>query len=95
MIGGESTLESLKTSVIALGSDQWYGLGIALGIEPSMIMASTYSMVTPADKLLALIAIKELAVGSERLRDVLLEACQNIKSPIRVLVEQKLRESSQ
>ena len=85
----------LKTAVVSHGINQWYGLGLALGLEHALIQSIADNKPSHADKLRALIEKKRQQVGSEKLTEELLNACQNIPHPIRGVVEQTLKESSQ
>ena len=89
-----SEVDSLVAAVVAHGIDQWYGLGLALGLEHALIKSVADTKPSHADKLRALVEEKRQQVGSEKLREELLKACQNIPRPIRGVVEQTLEETS-
>ena len=90
-----SAVDSLIKAVLAHGSNRWYGLGLALGLEPALIESVTHTKPDHADKLRALIEKKRQEVGSEKLGEELLKACGNVPHPIRGVVEETLKESSQ
>ena len=71
-------VDSLIKAVVSHGSDQWFGLGLSLGLEYALIVSVAGDKPTCTDKLRALIEEKRQQVGNEKLREELLKACQEI-----------------
>ena len=64
-------------------------------LEQALIESIADNKPSHADKVRALIEEKRQQVGSEKLREEVLKACENISHPIRGVVEQTLKETSQ
>jgi hypothetical protein len=90
-----TALDCLINTVVTHGSNRWYGLGLALQLEPATIESITHTKSDDGDKLLTIIEKKRQDIGSEKLGEELLNACGRIHHPIRGIVEEALTVSSQ
>ena len=77
-------------AVVRKGQDQWYEIGLELGMEHAEIMASVHAIPSNAGKLRAIIETTRQKVGNESLVEQLMTACKNIPTPIDGDVRQEL-----
>ena len=88
---GHPDVESIITAIIRAGSNQWYGIGLKLGLNHAQINNTTHAMPTNPDKLRALIETRRLQVDDQIVVWELLDACVNIATPIFGVVEEELK----
>jgi death-associated protein kinase len=69
-------------SILRLGCDRWYALGIAMELSDGEINAVTSDKPCLSDKLLAIINLQVHKVGLVKTEEILKEACQKIHFPI-------------
>ena len=73
-------------AVVNHGSDQWYQIGLALGLTDAAITSKTHTIPTCPVKLRAVIEMKRQDVGYDGLRDALVNVCFMIDALIAVAV---------
>ena len=76
-------MESIFTAVVRVGSDQWYEIGLKLGLNHAQINDTVHVIPTNPGKLRALIETRRQQVDDdETVVQELRDACVNIASPI-------------
>ena len=69
-------------AVVKYGVEQWYSIGLVMGLADPQIKSCTFDIPSPDSKLQALIMHRVLECGVKETEKCLLTACQKIPRPI-------------
>ena len=82
-----ATKPTIVRAVLTHGCSQWYELGLELGFAHAEVIEYTQNIAEGAGKLLALLERKANELSPESLKDLILNACKRIPTPICGIVE--------
>ncbi|XP_062506531.1 uncharacterized protein LOC134183094 isoform X1 [Corticium candelabrum] len=83
--------DTVRDAVVKYGCNQWYEIGLKLGLKGDNIKGETHEIPFPTGKLLAVIEAKRRQDGKVKTAEDLLRACYCIPIPIDKEVEDELK----
>lgn len=89
-VGSAADYVLVKEAVVKHGSNQWYTIGLKLGLNHNEMSAITYDKPNPARKLLSIINTKKAEVTATIMAENLLRVCSQILTPINKIVQEEL-----
>ena len=90
-VGHSPDFETVRRAVVKHGCNQWYEIGMELGLNGNEIIDKTHVIPTSTGKLLAVIEAKRVEDGKVKTAEDLLRACYCIPTPIGKQVEDELK----
>ena len=90
-VGYSPDFETVRRAVVKHGCNQWYEIGMELGLNGNEIIDKTHVIPTSTGKMLAVIEAKWMKDGKEKTAQDLLRACYCIPTPIGKQVEDELK----
>ena len=94
----DASVNEVIEAVVKHGSDQWYEIGLALGLTRATIKGTTHQIPNYPGKLRDIIETKRQQAGNEDLKNDLIQVCFKIDAPIgRAVLDEllKLKKASQ
>ena len=89
--GHSLDFDTVRDAVVKYGCNQWYEIGLNLGLNGNEIIDKTHVIPTSTGKLLAVIEAKRVKDGKVKTAEDLLRACYCIPTPIGKQVEDDLK----
>ena len=90
-VGYSLDFDTVKRALVKYGCNQWYEIGMELGLNGNEIKEETHVIPSFPGKLLAIIEAKRMKVGKVKTAEGLLRACYCIPTPIGKEVEDELK----
>ena len=90
-VGYSLDFDTVRDAVVKYGCNQWYEIGLNLGLKGDNIKGETHEIPFPPGKLMAVIEAKRRKDGKVKTAEDLLRACHRIPTPIGKEVEDELK----
>ena len=90
-VGYSLDFDTVRDAVVKHGCNQWYEIGLKLGLNGNEIKGETHVIPTSTGKMLAVIEAKWMKDGKVKTAQDLLRACYCIPTPIGKQVKDELK----
>ena len=90
-VGYSLDFDTVRDAVVKYGCNDWYEIGLKLGLNGNEIIDKTHVIPPSTGKLLAVIEAKRVKDGKEKTAEDLLRACYCMSTPIGKQVEDELK----